>query len=78
VNCQEIQDCATALMDGQGLSLQEREIVKTHLGNCPNCKLDVALEAATRNVIRHRFPHAEVPNATYESIRAMIASDYLY
>lgn len=78
MNCPEIQVKAAALLlDGDHLPSEERREIEQHLSRCSSCKRDLELEAATRNVLRHRYHSQEAPRPIQESIRRLVDKEFM-
>lgn len=75
MDCIEIQDRLTDIVDGRPLDGARRREVDTHVSTCPQCRAELDLARATKRALsRLARPH-EVPAATVAGVRALIAEE---
>lgn len=72
MNCNEVQDCLTAVIDNRPLEASQRRDFDTHVASCESCRADYELERATKLLVARRAAPIPVPPATVSRIRELI------
>lgn len=73
MSCADYQERASLLLDGFAIAEADRTDLQHHLKACTTCDLDLAIDRATRTILRQRFPIVETPVTVRESLQLKLS-----
>ncbi len=74
MQCQEAQELITGLIDNE-LSVQERQAIDAHLGDCPHCRVSYANEMEIKHQVRSLSTSINAPAELRQHLSARAAHE---